>query len=118
MKRRRPPKVLQLNRVVAVIILVFTFGSVAALFAGYVDLHKLQSFDQRRAYDVCVGANQQIATVAQQLVKQTPPPPNATPIEIATAEARNKRVEEQRSELDRIVLEARNECKNLLTTPQ
>ena len=72
MKTRRLV-VIQVRRSVAIIILAFQFGCLAALFGGYVDLRALHDFDARRDYDVCRGTNAQIYRTVDRLVMNAPP---------------------------------------------
>lgn len=60
--------VVRLRRSTAAIILVVIFGLLAILAVGYNDLRRLQDFDARRNYDVCIGVNRQLHLTVDRLV--------------------------------------------------
>lgn len=67
------PRVIQVRRSVAIIILVFQFGCLAALLWSYADLRALQAFDARRNYDVCLGVNAQLHRTVDRLMVNASP---------------------------------------------
>ncbi len=65
--------VVRLRRSTVVIILVAVFGLLAALGVGYSELKRLNDFNARRDYDVCLGVNRQLYRTVDRLIA------NATP---------------------------------------
>lgn len=69
----RHSAVIQVRRSIAIIILAFQFGCLAALFGAFVDLRSLREFDARRDYDVCLGVNAQLHRTVDRLMANSPP---------------------------------------------
>lgn len=65
--------VVRLRRSTAAIVLVVIFGLIAILAVGYNDLRRLQDFDARRNYDVCIGVNRQLHLTVERLVMNASP---------------------------------------------
>lgn len=107
-------KVIPLRRSTAIIVLGFIFGVLAALFAGYVDLRQLHSFDERVGFEVCVGANDQVRKVVEKLMEPTPLTEDMTSGQRQATIARNERAVQTREELRVILEETKLECDRLL----
>lgn len=110
-------KVLQVKRSVAIIVLTFQFGCLAALLGGYADLHSLQKFDRRRSYDVCIGSNEQIDKVVARLTAPASVPSNASPQDVEATRLRNERSAASSKDIHDVLTENREECKALLVQP-
>lgn len=117
MKPRIPtvPKVLQVNRAVAIVILAIQFGFLAALLGGYIDLRQLQESDRKRDFQICVLSTERIQDVVNGILEPIVIPPDALPTLRKALEERNARAAESRERTRKVLAESVKECEVYLT---